>query len=30
MKDANQVVKDFNDGKARYRFVLVNSETGKI
>jgi alcohol dehydrogenase (NADP+) len=26
MKDANQVVKDMDAGKARYRYVLVNEE----
>lgn len=26
MKDANKVVVDFEDGKARYRYVLVNEK----
>jgi alcohol dehydrogenase (NADP+) len=26
MKDANQAVVDMNDGKARYRYVLVNDQ----
>ena len=26
MKDANQAVVDMNDGRARYRYVLVNEE----
>ena len=26
LKDANQVVVDFEEGKARYRYVLVNEK----
>jgi alcohol dehydrogenase (NADP+) len=26
LKDANQVLVDFEDGKARYRYVLVNEK----
>lgn len=29
LKDANQVVRDMDDGKARYRYVLVNENYGK-
>ena len=30
LKDANQAVVDMNDGKARYRYVLVNESHSKL
>lgn len=29
LKDANQTIIDMEDGKARYRYVLVNENFGK-
>ena len=29
LKDANQAIVDMADGKARYRYVLVNENYGK-